>query len=873
MFDAFSRVWRWYCHRILRTKLSKGRRVILKKGRDFKTRRLALAMAVAMASGRGYALGLGDIELHSALNQPLNAEVRLLAENPGELKNAVVKLAPGEEFARAGIERSAILSDLDFTIITVKDGASVVKITSTQPIREPFLDFVVQIDWQSGRLLREYTVLLDPPMFGEEKAAPIAASETAPNSDQKPVSESEPVSGVIVRQSSPVSTTRETRRSVSIPLPGGLTKSATDGGRGFGPTERNNTLWSIANSVRPDDSVSVYQMMMALLKNNPEAFYNNNVNGLKAGYVLRVPEKSVVAAVNEAEAVREAARQDEIWQRIRRGGVASSANDQGLQSVMGQAPADRGVGNVSTQEKDTARLRLVAPSDASTVSAGGMQAELDKLRSELAIALESSDSAKSESEELQSRVTALEGQINSLQRLLTLKDQALSDMQKRSGLAVPPEAQAPAQTPESPAEPAKSIAKPAPAKPTPKAVEKPSLDLSANPTLIGAAVGVTLLLLSVVWLIVRRRRTISDSAEDSEQFEPDIAETAVPADNFQFAREEQEEPAMEGSNDNEMNQVAEEVAQHVEQDIPQTTSDLDVMHTPEGDIDPIVEADVYLAYRRYQQAESLIQSALERQPHRLDLQGKLLEIYYAAKNAGAFQTLAKTLFTNLGSNSDDPLWQRILPMGRELCPDYELFATSADGDDEQKSASTGDALFNERAGLASEQSSAGNTSDDAHRGDAQESYDLNLGTARSSAAPEEEKMDFDLNLGDDAATTENSPESSRSFSESFGAKEDETAAGDRDASTAGADSEPPQARSHNLWEIDSAISDFDNIDFGLDDSDLLAGTDVVGTKLDLARAYIDMGDNDSATDILKEVTNEGNEQQKQEAKTLMEKIA
>ncbi len=846
--------------------------MILKKGRDFKTRRLALAMAVAMASGRGYALGLGDIELHSALNQPLNAEVRLLTENPGELKNAVIKLATGEEFAREGIERSAILSDIDFTIVTAKDGASIVKITSTQPIREPFLDFVVQMDWQSGHLLREYTLLLDPPVFGEEKAGQIAAPETAPNSDRQPAPETEPVSGATVPPMSPVPVPRETRHGAATPLPGGLTKSATDGGQGYGPTRRTDTLWSIANSVRPDDSVSVYQMMMALLKNNPEAFYNNNVNGLKAGYVLRVPEKSAVAAVNEAEAVREAARQDELWQRIKRGGVASFANDQGLPSVTEQVPVDRGAGNVSNQEKETARLRLVAPSDASTVSAGGMQAELDKLRSELAIALEASDSAKSESEELQSRVTALEGQINSLQRLLALKDQALSDMQKRSGLAVPPEAQTPAQTPESPTEPTKSIAKPA-AKATPKLIEKPPLDLSANPALIGAAAGVALLLLSVVWLIVRRRRANSDSAEDSEQFEPDIGETAVPADNFQFAREEQEEPAMEGSNDNEINRVAEEVAQHAEQDIPQTTSDLDVMHTPEGDIDPIVEADVYLAYRRYQQAESLIQSALERQPHRQDLQGKLLEIYYAAKNAGAFQTLATSLFTNLGSNSDDPLWQRILPMGRELCPDYELFAVSADGDDEKKSVSAREAFFNERPGLVAEQSFAGDTSDGAHRGDAQESHDLNLEMARSDAVPEEEKMDFDLNLGDEAAASENSPESSRSFSDSFGVKDAETAAGDRDTSTAAIDSEPPQARPHNLWEIESAIPDFDNIDFGLDDSDLLAGTDVVGTKLDLARAYIDMGDNGSATDILKEVTEEGNEQQKQEAKTLMEKIA
>lgn len=857
-------------------------------------RKLALVIAVAMASGRADALGLGDIELYSALNEPLNAEVRLLAEQPGELNNAVVHLAPNEEFARAGIERPAILSDIQFTIVRRNDGTSVVKITSTQPIREPFLDFVVQLRWQSGRLLREYTVLLDPPVFGEEKPAPVSAPVTAPTlvSAPQPVAQPEPAAAAspsvpapveaapVAASPPPTPAPRESRRHIASlapapaagPAPSAVSKTTAESERVYGPTRRNETLWNIAKGLRPDDSVSIYQMMMSLLKNNPQAFYDGNVNNLKAGYVLRVPEKAVVAAANQAEAVREAARQYERWQQAKRGIVKSA--ESGTVSPEPKAEQAQAATAAKDQEKETSRLRLVAPGDTSgkPAAAGGTQAELTKLRSELAVALESSDTAKRESDELRSRIATLEGQINTLQRLLTLKDQTLNDMQKRSGTEVPKATQAPA--PASQVPPPAAPVKPAPVKPTPKVAEAP-LDLFANWKLMGAIAGAGLLLLSVLWLIVRRRRS---SAENSGLVQPIVGETAPPIINTQFAQEKQSAaPAMEEVNDAQMNQVAEEVAQHAEQDIPQAASDLDVLHTPEGDIDPVVEADVYLAYRRYQQAEALVQSALAKQPHRQDLQGKLLEIYYAAKNVDAFQAVAQTLYENLGKNFDDPLWQRVLPMGRDLCPEHELFNPPADGHGVQQAASDRDSLFDELSGKSvadARPGFAGDSAGTARSGVSQESYDLNLGAGGFNASPQEEKMDFDLNLGEDITVT---PEQIQESSESLGAGLDiegvPSASGNKKASAIPDKGNASESKAQNSWEIESAISDFGNIDFGLDDSELLAGTDVVGTKLDLARAYIDMGDNESARDILKEAVDEGNEQQKQEAKALMEKIS
>ena len=146
--------------------MSKGRPVTVKKGTGSQLRKLAVAVAMALAAGKASALGLGEIKLHSALNEPFNAEIQLFTDRPAELDGAVVRLAPQDAFRQAGIDWPAVLGDLTFTVTPSGNGTAVVRVTSTQPVREPFLDFIVQLQWPAGRLLREYTVLLDPPVFG-----------------------------------------------------------------------------------------------------------------------------------------------------------------------------------------------------------------------------------------------------------------------------------------------------------------------------------------------------------------------------------------------------------------------------------------------------------------------------------------------------------------------------------------------------------------------------------------------------------------------------------------------------------------------------------------------------------------------------------
>ncbi len=851
-------------------------------------RKLALVLAVALASGRASALGMGEIELRSALNEPFNAEIRLLSAQPAELEGAVVRLAPQESFQQAGIERPAALSDLIFNVVRRDDGTAVIQVTSSQPVREPYLDFIVQLRWPTGRLLREYTVLLDPPLFSGDKLAPVsapvaAAPIPAPASAPKPPAAPSEQTAAKPSVSAPPATPRPPRNA-----PAGKA-AAAPGARSYGPTQHSDTAWAIAAEVRPDNGVSVFQSMLALLAANPDAFYNGNVNNLLAGYVLRVPEREFMTALPAQQAEREVARQYDLWRQAKRGGVpmasAAQPTAETAKPASGQAPAAKPAG------EEAPRLKLVAPGQtAAGVPGTGTKQGMDQVRNDLALALESADAARRENQELRSRLSALEGQLGSMQRLLTLKDDTLGNLQQgeeTTPSAVTPETETPAvenplsaTPPETP--PPAPVA--APAQPEPS----PILEIFKNPAIVAALGGAVILLLAVAWLVARRRRGGGDHGDDNDALLESVAVKTAPA--LAPAEQAVTPSSLETVADAEepfnarMSGVAEDVAKGAAKNMSETAGGLDVMHTAEGDIDPMVEADVYLAYRRYQQAEALIQSALAKQPHRHELKGKLLEIYYASRNVEAFQPLAEALYDDLGRNADQALWQRIVPMGTELLPNHPLFNSAiAASKSSHTAVGTSSALFAgdmaaARAGLGQDGSESGAYKDDGLFGDAAPVYaereqgvanlDLDLHTAAAAA---EDKLDFDLNLGDEARSA------------TFGGGQDE----DLGSSLAAAPAQPqPKSASaeddllsditaggkDRPWEAEPALSDFGNMDFNLDDTDFLAGTDVVGTKLDLARAYIDMGDQESAREILNEVLAEGNDLQKQEARGLSEQL-
>lgn len=257
------------------------------------------------------AMELGDIKLNSYLYQSLQAQISVQPSEGNEMRDARISLAPRTDFEKAGITRSAALDHIKFRLEKDKDGKPIIQLTTQGPVKEPILDFIVEMTWPKGHLTREYTVLLDTPANSQQAAPPSEARVAIPSSENAATGSA----AQLQEASSAASSSAVANRSIEPKL-------TPDG---YGPTMRPNTLWDIAKALRPDESVSIEQVMLALVKKNPEAFYHNNVNELKAGYFLHTPDKALIMRVSEADAGREVKLQYQRWLQSRKGKLPSAA--------------------------------------------------------------------------------------------------------------------------------------------------------------------------------------------------------------------------------------------------------------------------------------------------------------------------------------------------------------------------------------------------------------------------------------------------------------------------------------------------------------------------------------------------------------------
>ena len=390
-----------------------------------------------------FTLGLGEIEVNSALNQKLKADIELLSATPEDTETIIVKLASRKEFTRAGLDRPYLLNDLRFKAENI-DGVPHIIVTSGSPIREPFLNFLVEIDWPNGHLLREYTVLLDPPVFMTQAASTASAPATQSGSDTYGFRPSSSGASNVVPVVTPGVTTspRPAAGNVApapqpqpasqtyIPAPYVQQQATINQPPGSYRIKTGDTAWSLASEMRPDQSITVEQMMIAMLRSNPESFINENVNGLKRGYILRVPDYDQVVSVNPEEAralVREQAALWRQYQQTHAGGQPVSAMSA---DEMGQAASSDEAAGI-TAEQDDAYLEIVsAGSGTSTMtSKDPTEMSAEELRAELALARERVETERVEKEALQQRVESLEQNLGKMQGMLSIEDDALSDVQ------------------------------------------------------------------------------------------------------------------------------------------------------------------------------------------------------------------------------------------------------------------------------------------------------------------------------------------------------------------------------------------------------------------------------------------------------------
>lgn len=593
---------------------------------------MAILALSALQADLANAVGLGSLSVKSALNQPLNAEIRLLETGDLDPTQIKVVLAAPEDFERAGVDRNYFLTNLKFAIDMDGRGSGTIHITTRDPVVEPYLNFVVEARWPNGRLLREFAVLLDPPTFSAGTAQPIASQPAAaPVAQATRQLEPPKVSSVPA-----ASSTADQLESNTLPAAASSSEHRV---------QVSETLGQIAARHRPGSDVSVQQTMVAIQRANPDAFIRNNINLIKSGSVLRLPSADDVRAVDAAQAAQDVSTQSHSW----RSGASSaeSANGPQLDASQSQSAATN-----SPQEKE--RLTIATPGNSAKATVGeGSGASgkgLEALRNQLASSQESLDSAKRDNKEMQSRLDDMERQVATLQRLISLKDDQLSALQAKSSAqgsaapaaaAVAPSPAAPSTPEAAPTSPEASTAAtetapvaaapvPAPkpvtqavkpiAKPVP--VAQPSLldQLTGNPLYLGGGLGALALLIGGA-VFMKKRREQAQEDEDAYQaldindydaepsFDEAHLDTALVSDDAVFAADEPRPAA--------------------------TEPEKKPLRSETGDA--IAEADIYIAYGRYQQAVDLLTGAIDGEPDRTDLRVKLLEVFLEMRNREAFR--------------------------------------------------------------------------------------------------------------------------------------------------------------------------------------------------------------------------------------------
>ncbi|MDJ0956308.1 MAG: FimV/HubP family polar landmark protein [Arenicellales bacterium] len=768
--------------------------------RCFDLRRLLISLVAFFFVNQVHALGLGNLKVLSALDEPLVAEIELKSVTENELETLEVNLGSAEDFQRAGIDRDVFLGQLEFRIRKV--GNPAIRINTTQPVKEPFLHFLIRAEWSDGKLIREYTALLDPPLYAAQQSiavnTPGVAEQAEPGgasmaAAQQPEKESEPAPQL------------QEQTSVS-----------EFSGAEYGMTERGDTLWGIASRLDTRGSdANIFQIMIALLRENPQAFVDNNINRLKVGQILRLSDFDSVTSISKEEASQTYQTQLAEWESYKMAlaetsgvmkvptpdtastetpmpaaeptvatapaepeaetmqatpeettaqapAVAAEPAEEGAPEVTETAPEtamttpevtetapeaaestaeaapETPAAGSATAEQDLLKIvrATLEQEEGQVAGSPGAQAEIDAvkaaadkeiaaLRDQIATIEEALVSSELQNKQMQERITLLEGQVENAQRLVELESQELALAQQQAAeaqaqatqaqqqaaqvqeqltqaqqqaaqveqQAAEQVAQAEQQASQQVAEaeqqalqaqqeaaqaaqqaslaqqaeqqtgqeaaatrPEQAVIEPITEQPVAQPVVQRSskawweslLDtfVGSSMTIIAAVVGILVLLVALL-LIMRRRRSIAEfeesilsgSALDGQTETTDTEATGTGTDTSFLS-----DFGMAG------------------------------MGTMQADeVDPLAEAEVYLAYGRDEQAEEVLKEAAGRDPSRHELKLKLLEIYQQRNDLNSFETLAEELYP-AGEQGDAETWNKVVEMGLKMNPNNPLFS-------------------------------------------------------------------------------------------------------------------------------------------------------------------------------------------------------
>jgi pilus assembly protein FimV len=623
-------------------------------------RRALIFLCLLLSPLHAVALGLGDIRVDSALNEPLDARIELLSLDPGEAQDIRVLLADQEAFRKAGLDRPYLLNSLRFKVGVDDRGQGFIRVTTRTNVKEPYLNFLLEVNWRGGVLQREYALLLDPPTY---RVAPAPSQEVSPPTEAAaPVTQKQP---------------------------------------GLYHVRASDTLWVIAEKVRPQPSHSVEQVMMALQRRNPEAFLENNVNRLKSGAILEVPDSAEVERMGSGAAQREFQRQTQVWeqqqaqpQQLAEQGVTEQPSQQ-------QASSEAQPAATQTEVEEQPQLKILEPVDREAVelalssTEGGPDQQMQRLRTAIEASKQELESVREINRELDQLRATLETEIGALRQALQERDAVIDELIKRmeqedaaaaaleqseagSDLLYPP-------TPEQ--EPGgidSSLAASA------SLNQQQTDDEGSNFWVTGISMVVIAVMALVAFYLWWGLRRGHGGKEESVLYSRvELPEVAIRKESYdslyrKLKQQELEEGAqLSAKQDQQLpdeetevlltDEFLDEETEDPDEVSPGTAETQEKPAEPKIDVGAILtEADVYLIYRQYGKAESLVQGCLESHPQVAELQAKLLEIYASQKAKGQFVAYLEQVADSLKS-ADPDIWRRVEDLGLMLVPEHPLF--------------------------------------------------------------------------------------------------------------------------------------------------------------------------------------------------------
>lgn len=837
-----------------------------------KTTRAVSAALILLAPTLAHALSTGAIEGRSYLNQPLEARIPLASATADELRSLRVNLAPSEVYQRAGIDLGSELAGLQFRIVT--DAARpYILVTSRDSIRDPFLTFLVELSWGEGRLVREFTLLLDPPTL----MAPAAPPETR----QAVVEPPAPSEALAPAEPPPVATTPEppARRVRTSAAPDAEPKPAGGGDR---RVQRGDTLWAIAGEHGRAEAVNMNQMMLAIYQRNPGAF-DGNINRLKAGAILRMPSAEEMRAISRAAALAEVRRQNEEWRAGRRTTVASAPS---AVTATPAAPAQSPPPAAQTRDatKSAApsrpRLELVAPDEVALAASPSSQGntggatgagQISGMNAPLGASGPEASSAAAASGSIAGPGGAASGEET------PAETPGLVQMDSATALALQ---KSPEDAPEAqPVDPAAvgsdgaAALQPLPA--APEAVAAPPTTDVAERTDGGSSVWTWLAGIVVAgaaalgWLFYRRRKSSPDVEEEAIDFVLDDAtENNPPTQGFR-----RQEPV-----------IASEAAGAVSDAEADPVTDTQPGMSPfeketalgVDQEDPLAEADFNLTYGLFEEALAVVEQALQRQPDRRDLKLKRLEVFFAMSDRESFLKHARLLAAEPQGQADSA-WERCMVMGQQMFPDEALFQNVPAGtggddfldfnldapSDRITDSAHAAAPADERTTVLSRQGDAASSSvgDDELVFDLSET-DLEVGAGTQADDTVEKHLDMArvyLGMEEFAAAQR---ELDQALIEGSGEQQAEARELIEQVSQRAGMTRDATDQSYLVDVPGTGTLDIE--DFGTRDD--------FGTRLDLARQYMELDDVEGARALIDEVIKDGTPDQRREAETLMAQL-